>query len=307
MRLGFIYMKLSKHRLAVLALILTAIVWGASPPIFKWALDAIPPFTFIFVRFLLATLMLLPFTTHKLKVAKKDIPKIALLGFVGFTLHIPTIFIGLTLAPSINASMIATSAPVFLIIGSFFLLREKIHRKIIFGTTLSMIGILLIILRPFFESGFNGSIIGNLLFVISTLWFVIYTILLKEFRLPYSPLTITFWIFAFATMTFFPLYLWESHGVALNIPLQGLIGILFGAVFTSNVAYMLFNFALKYIHANEVGVFLYIDPVVTVLIAIPLLGETITMTFLLGALLVFSGIFIAEGRLHYHPLHKLKS
>jgi drug/metabolite transporter (DMT)-like permease len=298
-------MKLSKHRIAVLALILTTIIWGASPPIFKWALEAIPPFTFIFVRFLLATLILLPFATHKLKVAKKDIPKIALLGFVGFTLHIPTIFIGLTLAPSINASMIATAAPVFLIIGSFYMLREIPRKKLLFGTILSMLGILLIILRPFFESGFNGSIIGNLLYLTSTFSFVIYTILLREFRLPYSPLTITFWIFAFATVTFFPLYLWESHAVALQLPWQGLVGILFGAVLTSNVAYMLFNFALKYIHANEVGVFLYIDPIVTVMIAIPLLGETITMTFLLGALLVFAGIFIAEGRLHYHPFHKL--
>jgi drug/metabolite transporter (DMT)-like permease len=107
-------------------------------------------------------------------------------------------------------------------------------------------------------------------------------------------------------MSFFPMYLWENQGAPLNILPQGLVGILFGAVFTSNVAYMLFNFAVKHIHANEVGVFLYLDPVVTVLIAVPLLGETITMTFLLGALMVFAGIFISEGRLHYHPLHKLR-
>ena len=300
-------MRFSKGHAAIIALIGANIIWGASPPIFKWALDAIPPFTFIFIRFLLATLMLLPFTLHNLKVAKQDIPKIFALAFVGFTLHIPTIFLGLTLSPSINVSIIASSAPILLLIGSYFVLKEKPKKKTLFGTILGLAGVLLIIFMPIIERGLEGEILGNLLFVVSMCSFALYTILLKEFKLPYSPLTLTFWIFAIATVSFFPLYLYESQGAALQLPLQGLIGILFGAIFTSNIAYMLFNFAVRHIHASEVGVFLYIDPIVTVLIAIPLLGEQVTLTFLTGALLVFSGIFIAEGRLHYHPLHKLKA
>jgi drug/metabolite transporter (DMT)-like permease len=300
-------MKFSKTHAAVIALVITTIIWGASAPIFKWSLQSTPPFTFIFIRFLLASLMLLPFTLHRMKIARRDIPKFLILAFVGFTLHIPTIFVGLTLAPSINASLIATSAPVFLIAASFFILKEKIKRKILFGTLLSLSGILLIVIQPVFSTGIGGSLLGNMLFIVSTWCFVLYTILLREFRLPYSSLTLTFWIFAFAAITFFPLYLWEAQAAPLVIPPQGLVGILFGAVFTSNVAYMLFNFAVKHMHASEVGVFLYIDPVVTVLVAYPLLGETISLTFLTGALLVFAGIFIAEGRLHYHPFHKLRA
>lgn len=289
-----------------MALIGANIIWGASPPIFKWSLDVLPPFTFIFIRFLLAAVMLLPFTLHKLKVKRTDIPKVIALVFVGFILHIPTIFLGLTLAPSINVSIISSSAPIVLLIGSYFMLKERLKKKTLFGTMLGLAGILVIILMPVIEQGFAGELIGNLLFVVSMISFALYTILMKEFKLPYSPLTLTFWIFALAAVSFFPLYLWESQGAPLEIPAQGLIGILFGAIFTSIIAYMLFNFAVRHIHANEVGVFLYIDPIVTVLIAVPLLGEQITLTFLMGALLVFSGIFIAEGRLHYHPLHKLK-
>lgn len=300
-------MKFTKSHAAVLALIGANIIWGASPPIFKWALDAIPPFTFIFIRFLLASLMLLPFTIHDLRIKRSDIPKVIALAFVGFTLHIPTIFLGLTLAPSINVSIISSSAPIVLLIGSYFMLKERLKKKTLFGTMLGLSGILLIILMPVIEKGFVGEIVGNLLFIVSMISFSLYTILMKEFKLPYSPKTLTFWIFAFATISFFPMYLFESQGAPLHIPLQGLIGILFGAIFTSNLAYMLFNFAVSHIHANEVGVFLYIDPIVTVLVAVPLLGEEITLTFLLGALLVFSGIFIAEGRLHYHPFHKLRT
>lgn len=299
-------MKLSKHHLAVIALILTTAIWGASAPIFKWSLQEVGPFTFIFIRFLLASLILLPFTLHKLKIARQDLPKVLLLVFVGFTLHIPTIFLGLTMAPSINASIISTAAPVFLLAASVFVLGERVKRKVVFGTVLSLAGILLIVLRPLFDNGMEGAILGNLLFVTSTLCFVLYTILLKEFKLPYSPFTLTFWIFALAAVSFIPLYLWEAHNTPLVLSSQGMIGILFGAVFTSNIAYMLFTFALRSIRTSEVGVFLYVDPLVTVLVAVPLLGEKVTLTFLTGSLLVIAGIFLAEGRIHYHPLHKLR-
>ncbi|MBU3979441.1 DMT family transporter, partial [Patescibacteria group bacterium] len=61
----------------------------------------------------------------------------------------------------------------------------------------------------------------------------------------------------------------------------------------------------KYISASEVAVFSYTDPIIAIVIAKPLLGETITNTFLIGSLLVFFGIFISENRIHYHPIHLL--
>jgi drug/metabolite transporter (DMT)-like permease len=70
---------------------------------------------------------------------------------------------------------------------------------------------------------------------------------------------------------------------------------------------MLFAYGVRYIRTSEVGIFGYIDPIATVLIAYPLLGEGITISFILGALFVFLGIYLAEGRIHYHPLHLLRA
>jgi len=60
------------------------------------------------------------------------------------------------------------------------------------------------------------------------------------------------------------------------------------------------------VKAQEVGLFNYLDPVVTVLIAVPLLGEHPDIYFFIGTILVFGGIYIAEGRIPWHPFHKLK-
>jgi drug/metabolite transporter (DMT)-like permease len=109
------------------------------------------------------------------------------------------------------------------------------------------------------------------------------------------------------SLMFVPFMLWEITTLdrVMTINIQSMTGILYGIFFSSAAAWFLEAFAVKRMPANEVGIFTYIDPIVAVMVAIPLLGETVTFTYLLGAIFVFGGIFIAEGRLHWHPLHKL--
>jgi drug/metabolite transporter (DMT)-like permease len=88
------------------------------------------------------------------------------------------------------------------------------------------------------------------------------------------------------------------------LDLRGWIGIVFGVIFSSAIAYTLYNYGISKLDAQEVGIFSYIDPVIAVLLAIPLLQEFPTFYFYAGTFLVFLGIVIAEGRIHWHPLHK---
>lgn len=300
--------KLKTHQLAVLAIIANTVIWSAASPIFKWALVDIPPFTMAFFRFLLAALIILPFVLHKLKVSIDDFYKLLILSFVGITLHIAFFYLGLSLAPSINVPIIASTTPILLIIGGMFFLHEKPKRKIIYGTMVSLIGFFIIIIRPIFEQAALGSILGNIYLVLATITLVLYTILLKKYQLKYSFMTIMFWMFALGALAFLPLTLLENKGgdFAALLDWRGLVGILYGAILSSLAGYFSYNYAVKHIKAQEIGVFMYLDPFVTALVAIPLLGETITFTYLLGTLFVFAGIFVAEGRLHYHPMHRLR-
>jgi len=299
--------KLSKYQLAVLALISTNIIWGASVPIFKWSLESVPPFTFAFLRFFLAALILLPFTIHKLRISRHDVISLFVLSFIGFFVHIGLLLFGLTISSSVNASVIATAAPVFFILGALVLLKEKVKRAVVFGTVVSLIGVIIIILRPIFDHGLDGTIIGNLLFVLSTITFVIYTFLLKNYTTHLRASTVTFYLFFMAAVMFLPFFIIESSHQPISVLLssQAILVILFGALFTSVVGYILYNLAIRTIKASEIGIFLYVDPVVTILVAVPLLGEHITLSFILGSLLVILGIFVAEKRVQYHPVHKL--
>ena len=101
--------------------------------------------------------------------------------------------------------MIASAAPILLIIGSTIFLHEKPKKKVLNGTLISLIGVIIIILRPFFENGLDSSLIGNILLTISMGLTVFYILLLKEISPKYNPLTLTFWIFMISAVSFLPL------------------------------------------------------------------------------------------------------
>lgn len=300
-------MRLSKRKLAILALIAANIIWGAAFPIFKWALSDIPPFTFVFLRFSLGAIAILPFTFHNLKIEIKDLDKVIVAAISGITLTISFLFFGLRYAPSINASIILSSTPILLIIFSVLYMKERPRKKVLLGTFIGLIGILLIILRPMQEMGVSLAVLGNLLFLLATVSACIHTVILEKIMKRYAALTIVFWTFVIACIPLAPLVILENgqFGIINSISSKGMIGVIYGFLLSSAVAHFLFAYGVKYIKTSEIGIFGYVDPVATVLVAMPLLGEIITFSFVLGAILVFGGIYIAENRLHYHPVHLL--
>ena len=243
-----------------------------------------------------------------LKVVKEDIPKLILVSLVSVTIQIPLLFLGLQLSPSINAPIIISSGPIFLIIASIIFLKENLKVKVLGGTLIGLGGVLLIILRPVIETGFSGGLLGNLFIFIATLCGVGQAIILKKLTVRNDPLTLTFWMFLIGSLPLLPAVLWEgrSFNIFHDLNLQGGIGLVYGIILASVFAHWFLAYGIKYIKASEVGIFSYVDPVATIVIAVPLLGESITPVYIAATILVFLGIFIAEGRLHYHPLHRLR-
>ncbi len=297
-------MKLSKQQLAVLALILANMIWGAAPPIFKWALHDIHPMTLAFLRFAIPALIMFPFVRKSLKVNKKDYLNVALIGFFGITLNIIFFFYGLLQAPSINAALIGSSGPIFIILFSFFFLKEKPKRKLISGSLIGLIGALLVLGAPLILDG-KLTAFGNLLYLAGMFGSVIAILIARKVMNRNNPVAITFWSFVVGSAGFSPLFFHEvaKFGFLPNLTIQGLTGLIFGIFFSSLIAYFLQTWALKYLSAADVSVFTYIDPVITILIAAPLLGEFPDVVFVAGSILVLLGILMAEGRFHWHPFH----
>lgn len=300
---------LNSKQSAILALIIANTIWGAASPIFKWALFNIPLYTLAFFRFYVASLILIPFVWKKdFTVQRNDIWPLIGLSIMGITVNIIFFFQGLKNAPSINAPIIASSGPIFLLIASILLLHERPQRKTIIGTLISLLGVLVIVARPLWEQGFDVyAVLGNVYFLIATIGAVGHILISKTLIPKYSALILTFWSFVIGSLTFFPFFAYETWTTGLvQLDIRGITGLIFGIFLSSALAYFLYVWAVGKVAASEVGMFTYIDPVIATIIAIPLLHETVTPLFLLGSIFVFLGIFYAEGRLHWHPFHQLK-
>ncbi|MBI4226106.1 EamA family transporter [Candidatus Roizmanbacteria bacterium] len=295
----------------ILALIIANIIWGAASPIFKFALQNIPPFTLAFIRFFFAGLLLLPFIKRfDITLSGKEWMELILGAFFGISLNITFFFWGLQRAESINAPIVASSGPVFLFFLSVLFLKEKPQLKVFSGMIVALIGVILIILSPILFDGKNfafGELQGNLFFVLATLGAIMHPLLQKNVIAKIGAFRVTFVSFLIGAITFFPFMFIELRSWSLSqLNIQGVTGIIFGVFLSSALAYLLFNYGIAKIKTQEVGLFTYIDPIIAVLIAIPLLGEYPTVHFFIGSMLVFGGIFIAENRIHWHPIHKLK-
>lgn len=297
-----------KHNQGILALIIANIIWGAASPIFKWSLENITPFTLAYWRFAVASLLLFPFCFRHLDFHKKDAGKLIIMSLSGVFFNITFFFFGLKYAPSVNAPVISSSAPIFLYLFSIFILHEKAKLKILLGTLISFLGVFVIVIQPILSRQSNQLVMGNILFILATVGAVIQVIICKELLKKYKPVTITFWSFVIGSIAFLPFYLYEifRYDPLHHLNVNGITGLVFGILLSSLAAYYLYAWGMEKLKAQEVGLFTYIDPLIAGVIAVPLLGEEITPVFLLGTILIFGGIFVAEGRLHWHPLHKLK-
>lgn len=295
----------------VLALIIANVIWGMASPIFKFALTNIPPFTLAFIRFFLAGLIFLPIGLSKWqRLTARQWFEILSVGFFGVSVNVSFFFLGVVKTESINVPIIASSGPVFIYFLSIFLLKEKPKLKVLVGMVTALIGVLIIIFSPVFLEGKKialGAIEGNLFILIATLGSVFQTIIGRDILKKINSVQVTAISFLFASLTFIPFIPKELASWDISfLNSAGLTGIIFGVFFSSALAYFLFYHGVSKLHAQEVGIFTYIDPLAAIIIAAPLLHEYPNIFYIFGGLLIFGGIYFAEKRIHWHPFHRLR-
>lgn len=297
-----------KKNLPVLALIAAAVIWGAAAPIFKWSISNIPIFPLVFIRFFLAAVLLIPFL-KKTKIDLKDFWTILLLGFFGITINSGFFFLGISLTSAINAGVIAAAGPIFTIVGAWIFLKERRSKKLLVGAFIGLFGVLTISTQSLLKHGVSADLLGNFLLIVSIWGTVGHEILVKKLQSKYDSVLLTFSMFMVGALSFLPLAYYQlAHNPSflINLDIRGVTGIIFGIFLSSLAAYFLWNWGLSRMPASKVGIFLYADPVAAILVSIPLLKEKLTVYDVVGSLLIFLGIYIAERRIHYHFLQNFK-
>jgi drug/metabolite transporter (DMT)-like permease len=287
-------MSKQKFTLPILALIVANILWGANTTFIKMAVISIPPEILLPLRFLFASLVLLPFAIRSWKpISLKDNLLLILASIFDISLSGLALNIGLSKTSAINAAVITLLEPLLLFILSVEFLKERMSIKTLAGIVLALIGSLIIIGKVW-SVGSNNELTGNLLVLISVFCFVTSIIIAKPILKKISSYQATFMcifpgIVPVALYSLTQLHTWHVTATTTK-SWQGLIL----SALVILVANFLFYFALRYKQAKQAGIYLYLDPLATFIASWWLLSERPTAKFIAGATLVFAGIYIAE-------------
>lgn len=303
--------------LPYLALILAHIIWGANFVVAKITLQEFPPMSLAFLRFSFACLFLAPFfiaqKTHsssgikKIKISKKDLPKLIAVGTLIITLNIAFFFEGIKRTSAINASALTLIIPLLSVILGWWFLKEKVSLLNLAGVGLAGAGALIILGLPQLLMGdFNPNmLIGNVLIILASISWVLGAVISKQLLKKYSSLTVTAVAFLVGTITMFTpatLEYLQNPGWSSNVTFLGLLGLTYMILLSSISAYFLFEWGLSKTSVWAADLFQYIEPFVASILAISILEESISNTFLIGASLIALGAFL--GTLSKPPNHR---
>ncbi len=301
-------MKLNKSYLLV---IIATLLWGGSPAIMKFTLEQVPIFSLAFMRFFFASLVMafIIYAFYKkpnnnLKIARRDWLTFFLAGFFGVTLNISFFFLALKLSPAISASILIAADPILTLVLAHFYLKEKFRLHLILATIVGIIGIAIIVGRPFGVTTLAQTI-GGIFMILASATAAIHEIISKKLLKNYSGEIVAFYSMFVGACTFLPLAIFELSQNTFwisHVNLAGILGILYGIFGASLIAYWAWMKGLAKLGAGEAAFFFYLDPVFGAILAMIILGERLTAQTVIGALFITAAVFLAEYHRKKHPL-----
>lgn len=293
-----------------IALLLAHLIWGANFVVAKVTLQEFPPSTLAFLRFAFATLLLAPFflsETKVVKVDKKDLPKLILIGVLIITLNITFFFQGITRTTAINASVLTLIIPGMSVLLSWLILKEKVYLINLGGIILGLIGALVIVGLPQLMGSFTPEILlGNIFIILATICWVFGAIIAREMLKKYPSLIVTGIAFLVGTITFIIPTIYEyiqNPSWISKVTTLGELGLAYMTFLSSVSAYFLFEWGLAKTSVVSADLFQYVEPFVAALLAILILSEQLSLELLTGAILIIIGAYLGTLAKELHHKH----
>jgi drug/metabolite transporter (DMT)-like permease len=285
------------------ALFLVALIYAANYSLSK---DVMPeymgPFGIVTLRIVGAALFFAVLSRliapHDHIQGRADNVRSIICGVTGIGVNQLLFFSGLNYTSPINASLLQTIAPIVVVIASAVLLGEKITKARVGGILLGAVGAATLIMsRNPTDAIYPNATLGNILILLNATAFGVYLVLVTPLMRKYNAFTVLARIFlvgAFVAVPFgwrdalttdyahFPLYIWAE--------------VIYMVLFLTIIAYLLNNWALKYASPALLGVYIYLQPVLAVLIAVSLGKDHFTWGRALQAALIFGGVFLVSRK-----------
>jgi drug/metabolite transporter (DMT)-like permease len=230
------------------------------------------------------------FRRDLLRVSRRDLPFLALLGLVFYTIFPVTFNAGLQYLEASQAALLLATLPLWTLLLARSVARERLLPRQVGGVALSIAGVAIVMA----DRGLGRmSLTGDLLLATTALCGAVYNVLAKRVLAKYDGVTVTFYAMLFGSLLLAPALVGKPLGALSS---QTLAMVVFLGVFGGALAFTLWTVALRRLSPTEVAVYINLNPLAASLLAAVALGERLTPAFAIGFLAVASGVLVVNWR-----------
>ena len=289
-----------QNRIAILKALFAITVWGASFVATKISLQYIVPTALVWIRFAMGVTILglaVGLSKQFSLPQGKDWGYFAVLGFLGITLHQWLQSTGLVTAQATTTGWIIASTPIFMALLGVIILKEHLVWYQMAGIILAAFGVLLVVTKGDLATVTTGKFgaPGDFLVLISAPNWAVFSALSRSGLKKFPSTLMMFYVMSFGWLFTSILFLFSSgiRQIPL-IPWDGWIAITFLGVFCSGIAYVFWYDALKVLPVAQTGAFLYLEPLITVIVAALVLKEALLLATLVGGITILIGVWLVN-------------
>ncbi|MBR6656138.1 MAG: EamA family transporter [Alistipes sp.] len=265
--------------------------------------NAISPLALFTLRSLGAGVLFwfISFFKPKERVERSDLPKIFAASVLGFFLTQITFLMAISQITPMDCSIVASLSPLYTMFIAAFAIKEPLSAKKIGGVTLSLCGVLYLIINSVTttDTAIQTTPVGVLLIVANSLCFSLYLGIFKPTIEKYSVVTFMKWIFLFATVMSLPFSAKELVAVDFAaLPLSYIAELGFLIICATFVTYFLIPIGQKRLRPTLVSMYSYVQPIVAIVVSICVGMDTLSWQKVVAAVTVFSGVIIVSRSRH---------
>ena len=266
-------------------------------PIAKYGLGLIEPFTFAFYRYLISSVLLLTMTKLRPQgrpIEKRDWWRLALLGALIIPGNQTLFLVGQSMTGAGHGAFLFATTPIWVFILAIIHLKERPAWRRTAGIIIATAGVLVILYSGMADVGAH-YLLGDLILIGSVAAWGYYTVLGKPLVKKYGALRTTAYALGLGSAMYFPFGLYFAFNFdysQANLWAWG--SVVYMAVALSAVVYVIWYWLLKYLDASRIAVYHNVQPIIASAVAYFFLGEALSTGFVLGGLVVISGVLVTE-------------
>lgn len=280
-------------------------LWSGNFIVARYLSESVPPITLAFWRWTVAVLFLTPFAINGLikdwQLLKNHFTYLLFTSIFGISIFNTLIYIAGKTTTAINLSLISITFPIFILLISRIIYKERISLKNLIGILLVLFGVLLIIskgvITTLLELTFSK---GDLWMLLAAIIFAIYSIILRQKPKALNIITFQYSSFILGLLILFPFFLIElysSDKVVYNT--NSIFSIIYIGTCASLLAFIFWNKAISYIGPSKSGMVYYTLPLFSGILAFVLLNENLGFIHFFSAIFILSGIILSNSKLKY--------